>query len=181
VFNCLRLVVCAATVYAAEEATTPSLESTAMDVDTTSAAVAAAADAVQLLQHQSPSPSSAVLHSAADTAQNAASASITQGALIPPSQSGLLPAAAEGPVNASGGSSSSSGMPVQNIGLVMQLHRRWMVYQLQQMGRAAMSPLSTAKRAVRLHGWEEHRLVVIAVFSAVLAISFVCGSCSCLS
>jgi hypothetical protein len=41
-------------------------------------------------------------------------------------------------------------MPVQNIGLVMQLHRRWMLYQLQQMGRAAMSPLSTAKRAVSL-------------------------------
>jgi hypothetical protein len=51
-------------------------------------------------------------------------------------------------------------MPVQNIGLVMQLHRRWMVYQLQQMGRAAMSPLSTAKRAVRLHSWEEHMLDV---------------------
>jgi hypothetical protein len=47
------------------------------------------------------------------------------------------------------GSRSGSGMPVQNIGLVMQLHRRWVLYQLQQMGRAAMSPLSTAKRAVR--------------------------------
>jgi hypothetical protein len=44
--------------------------------------------------------------------------------------------------------SSSSGMPVQNFGLVLQLHRRWVLYQLQQMGRAALSPLSTAKRAV---------------------------------
>jgi hypothetical protein len=43
---------------------------------------------------------------------------------------------------------SSGGMPVQNFGLVLQLHRRWVLYQLQQMGRAALSPLSTAKRAV---------------------------------
>jgi hypothetical protein len=126
-----------------------------MDVDS-AAAAAAAVDAAHLQGHQHPLTSAAALNVAAaapvEVLQDASLDSEAPGALALPSTAAPIPppaAAAEGSAGASRPGSSSS-MPVQNIGLVMQLHRRWMLYQLQQMGRAAMSPLSTAKRAVSL-------------------------------
>jgi hypothetical protein len=130
---------------AAEEATMPPLDAAAMDIDP---AAAAAAGVSHVEGQQRPAPPAAAFD-AADVGQDVTMTAAAPGVLVPPSAS--LPsqaAAAEGSAAGSMAVSSSSSMPVQNFGLVLQLHRRWVLYQLQQMGRAALSPLSTAKRAV---------------------------------
>ncbi|KAF6262739.1 hypothetical protein COO60DRAFT_1699155 [Scenedesmus sp. NREL 46B-D3] len=129
----------------AEEATTPPLDASAMDINpAAAAAAAAAADASHVGLHQLPLsraaaadaqggvPAEAGQHTTTATAAGDAPAS--QLASPPPSPAAAAAAAAAAGPSATAGSraSSSSGMPVQNIGLVMQLHRRWMAYQLQQ-------------------------------------------------
>lgn len=50
--------------------------------------------------------------------------------------------------SSSEGAAKTAAGGVANIGLVMQLQGNWVAYQLAQMGKVAMAPLTSAKRAV---------------------------------
>jgi hypothetical protein len=50
-------------------------------------------------------------------------------------------------------SSSATSLSAQNqsLGVALDLQRRWVGYQLMQLGRAAVAPISSARRAVSTH------------------------------
>jgi hypothetical protein len=53
----------------------------------------------------------------------------------------------------SSSSSSTASLSAQNqsLGVALDLQRRWVGYQLMQLGRAAVAPISSARRAVSTH------------------------------
>lgn len=148
--------------YADEEANTTTLDSAAMDLADAAAAAAATSSSSRRSipgfslasrfwsrQQQQQLPDQAVpmqvdASMADDTAAAAAATTVD------------TPQAADGSSSSSSAPDTAAAVPsasdagVANIGLVMRLQGNWVAYQLSQMGRVAMSPLTTAKRAVSI-------------------------------
>lgn len=156
---CLSHVINCLSCSTAEEASTPSLDGGLLDLS--EATTAAAATPVQPAaaaassssrrpfnlpsrlfnrqqQQQQLSEAAALAEQNPTQQDTQAAAAIAESAAAAAGESGSIDQAA----------AAAAPSALSNLGYVMQLQGNWVAYQLAQMGRVAMAPLTTAKQAV---------------------------------
>lgn len=135
-------------------------------VDAGAAAAAGGSDAQQAIRQQQQQAIAPAAASAASQQPDSATTLTTVSANSDDSSSSpgglsVTPsaAAASQPASQTAAAATTSTPPLsaqnQSLGVALDLQRRWVGYQLQQLGRAAVAPISSARRVVSEDGWEQ--------------------------